>query len=300
MWLLLLASLLWAPSFPVVKRLGVDADLLSAVRLGLAVLAVWVIARWEPRAPAHPTLNRRGPRLTPRLRAGLVALGGVQLGLMYLLLHQSYAHLAGHEVALFTVLTPLWVTVLDGVAARSLRVRPLLAALLASGGSLFLCRLELRPEALSGFLLVQGANLCFALGTVLYRRLDLAAPLPHALASRWIYLGGALVASIAALVLVPRSAVDELLARPLGTHLALLYLGLVPTALGFHLWNRGASRVSAGTLAAANQVKVPLAVLVALAPPFNESADLARLAAASAVIAAALVLGSERAAVSLR
>jgi drug/metabolite transporter (DMT)-like permease len=293
MWLLLLASLLWAPSFPLVKRLGVDPDLLSAVRLGLAALAFWAFAQWERRSPAHTTAAGPATRLTRRLRVGLVALGGVQLGSMYLLLHQSYAHLAGHEVALFTVLTPLWVAVLDGVVERSLRVRPLLAALLASAGSLFLCRLALRPEALTGFLLVQGANLCFALGTVLYRRVDLATPLPHALASRWLYLGGALVACIAALVLVPRAAVDDLLARPLDTHLALLYLGLVPTAIGFYLWNRGAARVSAGTLAAANQVKVPLAVLVSLAPPFNESADLVRLVAASAVIAAALVLGRE-------
>jgi drug/metabolite transporter (DMT)-like permease len=141
--------------------------------------------------------------------------------------------------------------------------------------------------------LVQGANVCFALGTVAYRHLDLIKPLPHALASRWLYLGGALVTLAAAPALVPPAAVDDLLARPLGTYAALLYLGLVPTALGFYLWNRGASQVSAGTLAAANQVKVPLAVLVSLAPPFSENVDLGRLAAASAVIAAALVLGRE-------
>lgn len=295
MWLLLLASLLWAPSFPLVKRLDLDADLLSVVRLGLAALAFWVVALWGRRATSRATAA-----LSPRLVLGLLALGAVQLGLMYLLLHQSYAHLAGHEVALFTVLTPLWVAVLDGLAAKALRVRPFLAALLACAGSLFLCQIALRPEALKGFLFVQGANFCFALGTVVYRRLDLAGPIPHAVASRWLYSGGALVALAAAPLLVPRTALDELLTRPFGTHFALLYLGLVPTALGFHLWNRGASRVSAGTLAAANQIKVPLAVAVALAPPFNESADLARLAAASVVIGAALVLGRERAATSPR
>jgi drug/metabolite transporter (DMT)-like permease len=288
MWLLFFASLLWAPSFPLVKRLGVDPDLLSAIRLVLAALAFWALAPLSARARADSVR-----RLAPRLCATLVVLGAVQLGLMYLFVHRSYAHLAGHEVALFTVLTPLWVAVLDGLAERTFRVRPFLAALLASAGSLFLCDLALRPEALTGFLLVQGANVCFAFGTVVYRRIDLAVALPHAVAFRWLYLGAAAVALVAALVLVPRSAVEELVARPLETHMTLLYLGLVPTAIGFHLWNRGAARVSAGTLAAANQLKVPLAVLVALAPPFNESADPARLAAASAVIAAALVLGRE-------
>ena len=41
----------------------------------------------------------------------------------------------------------------------------------------------------------------------------------------------------------------------------LLYLGLVPTAVGFWLWNKGAARTSAARLAVANNLKVPLAVL---------------------------------------
>src|SRR5688572_1782436 len=132
MWLLLLASLLWAPSFPLVKRLDLDPDLLSAIRLALAALAFWAGAPLARRAQRGVAPSAES--LAPALSVTLVVLGAVQLGLMYVLVHRSYAHLAGHEVVLFTVLTPLWVAVVDGLAARTFRARPFLAALLASAG----------------------------------------------------------------------------------------------------------------------------------------------------------------------
>ena len=46
-----------------------------------------------------------------------------------------------------------------------------------------------------------------------------------------------------------------------------LYLGLVPSGLAFNLWNLGATRVRAGILAVMNNLKIPLAVGVALLPP---------------------------------
>lgn len=281
---LILASLLWAPSFPLVRRLGVDPDLLGAVRLTLAAVAF--------AAFSHLGVDRRPPP-DRRRRLALAGLGAVQFGLMYVLVHRSYAHLEGHEVALFTVLTPLWVACLDALLSRAVGWRPFAAAALACAGSLLLVRFGARPAALSGFLLVQGANLCFAAGQVVYARMERAAPLPHVASSVWCYLGGAAVAVAAAVMFTPRAAVEALVARDAGTLATLVYLGVVPTAIGFHLWNRGAARVPAGVLAAANQLKVPLAVAVALAPPFREPANLPRLGVASAVIAAALLLGRE-------
>jgi len=288
MWLLVLASLLWAPSFPLVKRLGLDPELLTAARLVLAAgtfQLLGIVARLGGEA-AQPV-----PSLTGSLKRRLCALGAVQFGLMYVLVHRSYAHLQGHEVALFTVLTPLWVALFAGLAERRLETRALIAGLVAVLGSLFLCRLELRPTAWRGFLLVQGANACFAYGQVAYRGIARRVALPHTAAFRWAYLGAALVAVAAAATTVTGSVVESFLARPIGTHAAVLYLGLVPTALGFHLWNRGAARVSTGTLAAANQLKVPLVVLVSVAPPFREPIDLPRLLAAAALIGGAVWWG---------
>jgi drug/metabolite transporter (DMT)-like permease len=65
----------------------------------------------------------------------------------------------------------------------------------------------------------------------------------------------------------------------------LLYLGAVPSAIGFFLWNFGARRVNAGTLAVFNNVKIPLAIVVSLVF-FKEDAEWVRLAAGVVGIAA--------------
>jgi drug/metabolite transporter (DMT)-like permease len=46
--------------------------------------------------------------------------------------------------------------------------------------------------------------------------------------------------------------------------LVLLYLGAVPSALGFFFWNWGARKAQPGVLAVANNIKIPLAVAISL------------------------------------
>ena len=81
-------------------------------------------------------------------------------------------------------------------------------------------------------------------------------------------IGGFLLALPVAVATVEPSEL-QLTARELG---GIAYLGLVPSGLAFFLWNRGATQVSVGTLAVMNNLKVPLAVTVALMPPFSEPA----------------------------
>jgi drug/metabolite transporter (DMT)-like permease len=49
-----------------------------------------------------------------------------------------------------------------------------------------------------------------------------------------------------------------------GQILSLLYLGLVPTGVGFWLWNKGAVLVESSTLAIMNNLKIPLGVLFSI------------------------------------
>ena len=69
----------------------------------------------------------------------------------------------------------------------------------------------------------------------------------------------------------------------------IIYLGLLPTAAGFYLWNKGAARTDTGILAVSNNLKIPLAVLVSWLV-FSESADYARVLLGLAIITAALWL----------
>ena len=288
---LLLASLVWAFSFGLIKHrlAGCDPAWVAAVRLGLAAL---LFAPWLPRrgGVAGTAAAAGAGWSAARERVVLLLLGALQFGLMYVLYIASYRWLPAWGVALLTVTTPLLVALADDAAARRFRPRPWLAALVAvAGGAVVLLR-ELPPAAAwPGILLLQGANLCFAAGQVLYARRRRAlraagAAGPDAGDLAWMYAGACVLAALAALARAGGGA------GPAGftgdQWLALLYLGLLPTGVGFWLWNRGAARVPTGVLAAANNLKTPLAVLLAWTV-FGERADPARL-----LVSLALVTGA--------
>jgi drug/metabolite transporter (DMT)-like permease len=276
--LLLATSLIWAFSFGLVKRqlAGVDPAFVAFARLGLALLLF--LPWWRP---------RRVPAAAARR---LLAIGAVQFGLMYVFYIGSFRFLAAHQVALFTVFTPLVVTAADDLCERRFRPLHFWTALLAvSGTALIVYQGWGSAGLLAGFLLVQASNACFAAGQVWYRRLPGAGGWRDRREFAWLYLGGAAAAALA-WSLQPGAALPRLAA---GQAAVLLYLGLLASGIGFFLWNLGAARVSAGTLAVMNNLKVPLAVAVSLLF-FGERADLARLALGAAAIALALYLNERR------
>jgi drug/metabolite transporter (DMT)-like permease len=185
----------------------------------------------------------------------LAGIGAVQYGLMYMLYIAAFARLQAWEVALFTLFTPLYVTLLDDLAARRLDLRHQAAALLAVGGAAVIhYREPALAAALAGFLLVQGANLCFAFGQVAYRRLLAGEEEVQDHRIFGLLFLGALA------VTLPPAALGALARPPLlgpGQALVLLYLGLFAAGLCFFLWNHGARLVDAGTLAVCNNLKVP-------------------------------------------
>jgi drug/metabolite transporter (DMT)-like permease len=289
---LLAATLIWSFSFGIIKQVlaGVPEDWLAFLRLALASL-VFLPFAWRA-------------RLLLRTRR-LMLIGGIQFGLMYLLYLQSFAVLAAWEIALFTVFTPIWVLLLDALfsrgKSRSVGRREWLAvAVCVLGAWLVRADPNERPDFGRGFLLMQGANLCFAFGQVAYRRgLRFEPGRADAAAHAWMFCGGALVAALAMasrLALRFWSAPDEVLAELAldGQQIAALaYLGIVASGFGFYLWNAGARRVSAGLLATMNNLKVPTAVAVSvllfgeeLAPQGETSLGLRKLAGAGLVLAA--------------
>ncbi|MDP1825094.1 MAG: EamA family transporter [Archangium sp.] len=272
MLLLFLTSLLWAFSFGLTKQLaGLDGAFISAARLGLALIVFL------------PFLRLRG--LPARARWSFLAIGALEFGLMYLAYNESYRFLKSAEVALFTLTTPILVTLVADALERRLRVQGLVAALLAvAGGACIVFRTALVDGTLQGIALVQLANLAFALGQVLYRRERQRLP-----GVRDVELFGLLYLGAIAVVL-PASLLrtDFTALAPSTTQWAILaYLGMIASGLGFFLWNRGATQVSAGTLAAMNNAKVPLAVAVSLLV-FGEQVDLPRLLLGGALLALAV------------
>lgn len=257
---LLAVSLIWAFSFGLIKTglAGVDSNFVAAARLGIALLVFLPFLR--PRA-----LDRRAI-----LR--LVLSGAVQYGGMYIAYLYAFRYLKAYEVALFTLFTPLYVTLLDDWFQRRVKWVSLWAVALAMAGA-WIVQGGTQPSGVwIGFWLVQVSNLCFAFGQIDYRRLMAGRSVRDEQVFAWSYLGGFLAAGLAALGFTPWTT----LAVSASQWLDLLYLGGVASGVGFFLWNVGARKVDAGTLAIFNDFKIPLAVAVSLIV-FGELANVPRL-----------------------
>lgn len=222
-------------------------------------------------------------------RLGLMAIGGLQLGVMYLFFYHSFLLLTVPEVLLFTIFTPLYITLIDDLLARRFSPRYLAVAVLAVIGAAVIRYDGVTANYWLGFVVVQGANLCFALGQVGYRHL--AQRLPTDLAHRhlfgWFYLGALCIALPAFWVLgdAAKLPTTSLQWGVLG------WLGIVASGLGYFLWNKGACRVDAGTLAIMNNALIPAGLIVNLLI-WNRDADLVRLGVGALILAGSLWLNA--------
>ena len=269
-------TVLWAFSFSLIGVYlagQVDSYFAVLMRIGLATLVFL-------------------PFLRPKLLAGrqrliLMALGAVQLGAMYIFFYQSFLLLSVPEVLLFTIFTPFYVTLLDDALFKRFTPFYLLTAALAVLGAAVIRYDGIDSGFWLGFLVVQGANLCFALGQVGYRRLAVTLPpeLPRHSVFAWFYLG-ALAVALPAFLLLGNAAAMPATGVQWGV---LAWLGLVASGLGYFLWNLGATRVDAGALAIMNNALIPAGLAVNLLI-WNRDADLVRLTLGGAIIVGSLML----------
>lgn len=271
---LLAVSIVWAFSFGLIgnELAGLPPAWMAWLRLAISAAVFLPFVR---RVPWKSAL-------------ALFATGAAQFGFMYLAYMTSFRYLQSHEVALFTVVTPLFVAGLDDLFGKRFRPWNLLAATLAVGGAALIKWQSVESAApLKGILLVQVSNLLFAAGQLAYRAVmaRLEKPVADHRVFFWLHFGGFAVLTPLALPLAFAAAPPA----PTFHQWAVLgYLGLVASGIGFFLWNRGARFVSAGQLAVMNNLKIPLGVAVSLWL-FPETAGLPTLLAGSLLIATALL-----------
>ncbi len=265
---LILASCLWAFSFGLIKQTltGVDPFIVSALRLFLSFLLFL------------PFLGKQ--KIASGLKLRLLATGAVQYGLMYSAYLSSFQYIEGYEVAIFTVFTPFYVAFADGLMShRSNKVSFATAALAVAGCLLITWRSLSNSDLWAGCILVQISNGCFAAGQIAYRNLMGRNPaLRDNNVFGWLYLGGMLTAAATSLLRPPAS-----FSLDYSQMISILYLGLIPSGLGFFLWNLGSRKVHAGTLAILNDLKIPLGVAFAVFL-FGEKADPLKLTAGTAIL----------------
>jgi drug/metabolite transporter (DMT)-like permease len=272
---LLVTTIIWGFSFGLIKNnlAGVDPIFVSLCRMVLSLVI------FLPLLKLKNTDNR--------FRIKMVLIGAIQYGVMYICYISAFQFLKAYEVALFTIFTPLFVTLFDGVLQKRLSWLFLATTMITIAGTAIVEYKELSTLSFwLGFVLVQISNLAFAVGQILYRREFKTNPGVKDLdVFGLLYLGGVLSTGLAAAIFTPWTKLQLGLTQIW----SLFYLGIIASGVGFFLWNLGARKVNVGALAIANDLKVPVAILISLVL-FGEATDLPRLILGGLVVVIALVV----------
>lgn len=273
-------TVVWAVSFNligVVLAGKVDSDFAVLMRVSLAALVFLPLMRWQ--------------NIPRRLQIGTMIAGALQFGITYLCLYRSFLYLKVPEVLLFTIFTPIYITLIDDCFQRRFSPRALIAALLAVAGSWVLRYGSVSQDYITGFLILQLANVTFALGQVGYKYLvkrDAASIAQHHIFG-YFFLGALLVA-LPSFLIFGNPAKLPTTALQWGV---LVWMGLIASALGFYLWNKGACMVSAGTLGAMNNMHIPVGLILNLLV-WNRHENLGLLALGGGIILFAVWFSLER------
>jgi drug/metabolite transporter (DMT)-like permease len=206
---------------------------------------------------------------------------------MYIAYIAAFRYLQAYEVALFTIFTPIYVTLINDAMNKKFNALYLITAGLAVVGTWVIEQSHiLSPGILTGFALVQISNLAFAFGQIYYRKLltGITGLKDHEVFGA-LYLGAATITALATLIFTPLGSLT-LTAKQVWT---LIYLGVFASGICFFLWNLGARRVNAGALAIFNDFKIPLAVAISLLV-FGEQTNLLNLLIGGLIIAASLAV----------
>ena len=278
---LALVSLIWAFSFGLIgsSLSGVDSFLVATLRLGVASIIFL------------PFLRLKEIGSIDRFR--LIIYGAIQFGFMYAFYMRAYQFIPSHLVAIFSILTPVYVVLIHDLRRRTFSKHYLWVAILSVLGAASI-KAKTMPsgDIWMGFGLMQAAGIAFAFGQVAYRDWKRANPqVPDRSVFTLLSLGGVFSVGCFSLMLTDFQAVE----LTTDHWKAIFYLGCVASGLGFFLWNKGASVSNPGTLAAFNNAVVPLAVLFSLflfgEADSLDAESLVRLVLGAGLIGTAVFLG---------
>jgi len=270
-----IVSLIWAFSFSLIKGnlVGLDSNLVSFLRMAISFVVFLPFLRFK--------------NLDFKLVLKLASIGMIQYGFMYISYIASYQYLKAWQIALFTIFTPIYVSIIADLFDRKFNLLSFLSALIAILGALVIKYKTGESDLFwKGFLLMQISNLAFAFGQVAYKKLmkknkHISDYSIYAV----IYFGALFITFLASLISVDFTSITISTKQVL----TIVYLGSVASGLCFFLWNSGANKISISQLAIMNNMKIPTAIFVALVF-FQEETNLVRLIIGSVILFFALFL----------
>jgi len=247
---LIFVTILWAFSFSLIGEIlagQVDSYFAVLIRVALASLVFLPFTKFKG--------------IPNKLKLKIMLIGTVQIGLMYIFLYKSFLFLSVPEVVLFTVFTPIYVTLFyDGLKGQ-FKALYLVSTGLAVFGAYIIRYQNISEDFITGFLMVQGASICFALGQSAYKKvMESHREIRQRDVFGYFHFGALIISAISFILF----ANPEKLSPSLIQWGVLFWLGVAASGLGYFLWNKGACLVDAGVLAIMNNALVPVGLLVNL------------------------------------
>lgn len=241
--------LLWASSFVAIRALG-DAYSPGPLAFGRVVLGAVLLG--------GVALRHRRPLPRGRTLVLAITYGVAWFAAYMVVLNQAAHHLDAGTMALVVNVAVILVAVLAGLVLREGFPRPLLVGIAVAFAGIGLITVggSGAPSTAPGLGIVLGllAALLYATGVVLQKLV-----LREVDARTTTFLGCA--AGAAALSPYAPRFVAETAGAPGGALLAVLYLGLFPTAIAFSTWAYALSRSDAGRLSAST-LTIPAVVVL--------------------------------------
>ncbi len=240
---------LWASAFVGIRAAG---RALSPGSLALARLLIGSVAL------GALVIVRRQPLLRRADVPGLIACGVLWFGAYNLLLNQAERTVDAGTAAMLVNTGPVFVAILSGLFLREgFPRRVVVGCLIGFGGAVIIGFATSTRGFQAGF----GAVLCVAAAVVYAGGVTAEKPLlsrNSALTVTWL---ACTVGAAVCLPFAPQLVHDLGRADPSALAWA-VYLGLVPTAVGFSFWAYALARTSGGRMGAMGYLVPPVAILL--------------------------------------
>jgi drug/metabolite transporter (DMT)-like permease len=245
----LLTVALWASAFVGIRSAGRDLSpgALTLCRLVVGAIALGVVIA-----------IRREPLPTRRDLPAIVACGVLWFGVYNLALNEAERRVDAGTAAMLVNIGPIFIAILAGIVLREGFPRALVAGCAISFAGAILIGLATSEHGVhAGW----GAVLCIVAALTYAAAVIIQKPVLARVSGLQVTFLACAIGAVACLPFAPTLASEAGDAR--GSAIAwAIYLGVVPTAIGFTTWAYALARTTAGRMGSTTYLVPPLAILM--------------------------------------
>jgi drug/metabolite transporter (DMT)-like permease len=245
----LLTVALWASAFVGIRSAGRDLSpgALTLCRLVVGAIALGVVIA-----------IRREPLPTRRDLPAIVACGVLWFGVYNLALNEAERRVDAGTAAMLVNIGPIFIAILAGIVLREGFPRALVAGCAISFAGAIVIGLATSEHGVhAGW----GAVLCIVAALTYAAAVIIQKPVLARVSGLQVTFLACAIGAVACLPFAPTLASEAGDAR--GSAIAwAIYLGVVPTAIGFTAWAYALARTTAGRMGSTTYLVPPLAILM--------------------------------------